>query len=423
LRDYGTGTWEGGDAECDHIDEEKLAERKRQKKSMIAVGERIDGSTRTRIHDETIGKEWQFRDTCGKCGAHRIDQQLGLENSPEEYVAKMVEVFREVRRVLRKDGTCWCNMGDSYAGSGKGAWDVTDAQKEVYVPKPGGAEASIPKVPHGLKPKDLCGIPWRLAFALQTDGWWLRQDIIWAKPNPMPESVTDRCTKAHEYVFLLSKSARYYYDADAVREPVQEWNTPTGRENAAGIESQRAKEREVVGRLQGGYGYKVAYCNPNGRNLRSVWTITTQPFPEAHFATFPEELPRRCIKAGTSEKGCCPTCGKPWVRIIEKSGGTIGRDWNDHKQDTEIGQRADNKAKGGHGYKVESLGWRPSCACGGEPVPCTVLDPFAGAGTTGLVADQLGRNAILIELKPEYADMAERRIRDANPMFVEIERG
>ena len=281
---------------------------------------------------------WGLRD-------YGVPGQLGLERTPEAYVAKMAEVFREVRRVLRKDGTLWLNLGDSYNGAGenrngKGSKSLNDGRTDFRCREAnhGITHDASP----GLKPKDLVGIPWRVAFALQADGWWLRQDIIWAKPNPMPESVTDRCTKAHEYIFLLTKSAKYYYDAEAVKEPVCEvsikraeygWNCDRpSTKNAAmggnGIHTEKMGSR---------------FANPNGRNLRSVWTITTKPFREAHFATFPPEIPERCIKAG------CPIGG-------------------------------------------------------------TVLDPFFGAGTTGLVAKQLGRDFIGIELNEKYCEMAERRI-------------
>lgn len=284
--------------------------------------------------------------------------QIGLEQTPDAYVAELVGVFREVRRVLRDDGTLWLNLGDSYAGSGKGG--NPDGGKQatnkgsqsvgcLYGTEKTAREAAVTNVTRksfdGIKAKDLIGIPWRVAFALQADGWYLRQDIIWSKPNPMPESVTDRCTKAHEYLFLLSKSARYYFDAAAIAEPVARefWNESVGQEYMTAAD----------GRLDGG---KRKGNGPmdGTRNRRSVWTVATQPFKEAHFATFPPALIEPCIMAG------CPIGG-------------------------------------------------------------TVLDPFGGAGTTGLVADRLGRDAILIELNPEYAEMAkERTTRDA-PMFVSVD--
>jgi len=234
------------------------------------------------------------------------DGQIGLEKTPDAYVARMVEVFREVRRVLRDDGTLWLNLGDSYAGSTMTA---------------------------NLKQKDLVGVPWRVAFALQADGWWLRQDIIWHKPNPMPESVRDRCTKAHEYVFLLTKSERYFYDAEAVSEE------SVGRERFGNwIKGQPCPDRQD--------NHRQDMTPTTTRNRRSVWTVTTKPYSGAHFAVMPPDLVEPCIRAG------CPEGG-------------------------------------------------------------TVLDPFAGSGTTLAVAAELGRNAIGCELNPDYIELAERRILDA----------
>ena len=308
---------------------------------------------------------WGLRD-------YGVDGQIGLEDSPEAFVAAMVEVFREVRRVLRKDGTCWINLGDSYAASslshhGRG--------------KAGGPENPRRVKAQGLKAKDLVGIPWRVALALQDDGWWLRSDVVWSKPNPMPESVTDRPARAHEYVFLLTRSPRYFYDAEAVRESSQSktrqserslsfnrevaepdrpgqtysqhrkgrqpwpqgWAT-SGKHDARS-HNKKSKRRTVrpCDTRGGGQGTGEMTYPAHGRNLRTVWEIATHPFPEAHFATFPPALVEPCIKAG------CP------------SGGVV-------------------------------------------------LDPFMGAGTVGLVATKLGRRYVGIELNPEYAAMAERRI-------------
>jgi DNA modification methylase len=307
---------------------------------------------------------WGLRD-------YGVDGQLGMEGSYQEHLAVMVEVFREVRRVLTKDGTCWVNYGDTYASSvnGRSAADVKALGNDdrTFRDKPFSTVQGV------LKAKDLCGIPWRVAFALQDDGWYLRQDIIWHKPNPMPESIRDRCTKAHEYIFLLSKSPRYYFDAKAISEPVAE--STVARLSQPNLENQTGSAR-VPGKTNGNmkavaprfggtkYGDSDApenrtksgnaYDIADGtRNRRSVWTIATQPFSEAHFATFPPELPELCIKAGT----------KP-----------------------------------------------------GD----TVLDPFGGAGTTGLVADRLGRNAILCELNPAYAEMARQRITRDAPLLAVV---
>jgi len=299
LRDYGTASWEGGDAGCDH---------------QYQKGGR---------NPETAGKQLtnagtifsQYEHTCPKCGANRVDDQLGLEETPELYVEKMVKVFREVRRVLKPDGTLWLNLGDSYNGSGKGG----DSEK-MYAKRHTqfGEICDIRK--HGvptriksLKPKDLCGIPWRVAFALQQDGWWLRQDIIWHKPNPMPESVQDRCTKSHEYIFLMTKSARYYYDHEAIKEPSLD---PT--DNRAAREKKYETGEKHISRL-----------NPNTAktysmaNKRSVWTVPTKPFKGAHFAVFPPELIKPCILAGSKEKDIVldPFAGSGTALIVAKKYG------------------------------------------------------------------------------------------------------
>jgi DNA modification methylase len=280
---------------------------------------------------------WGLRD-------YGVDGQIGLEKTPEEYVEKMVRVFREVRRVLRDDGCLFLNLGDTYAAAR--SYQVPDNKYRDVGNKIGH------QVPDGYKQKDLIGIPWRVAFALQSDGWYLRQDIIWSKPNPMPESVTDRCTKAHEYIFLLTKSARYYYDNEAIKERQAEssaeralygWNGrnddgSNGARTGAGIRKMK----------ESGMSMGEAGLIPldGMRNKRSVWTITTKPFSGAHFAVFPPKIPEICIKAGS----------------------------------------------------------RP-----GD----TILDPFSGAGTTGLVAEKLGRKYIGIELNQDYADMAAKRIEAA----------
>jgi DNA modification methylase len=218
--------------------------------------------------------------------------QLGLESTPDDYVARIVDVFRSVRRVLRDDGTLWLNLGDSYAGAACGLVDGAGSSDG------GVGRGNAPKMSragNGLKPKDLVGIPWRVAFALQVDGWYLRSDIIWAKPNPMPESVTDRPTKSHEYVFLLSKSAKYFYDAEAIK---QDAKYPNDKRRSIGSEG----AWNIDGRRRGENGGGKPYDHDTSKsNARSVWTITTKPYAEAHFATFPVELPERCIKAGSRE--------------------------------------------------------------------------------------------------------------------------
>jgi DNA modification methylase len=267
LRDYGTATWEGGDAECDHV----------------YTYNRHGGERANRNQDEY---KKLFTNTCGKCGAQRIDQQIGLEETPEAYVQRLVDVFREVRRILRDDGTVWLNLGDSYAGNNSQA--SNNGRAGYGNPR----ERIVNRISEGLKQKDLIGIPWRVAFALQADGWYLRQDIIWHKPNPMPESVTDRCTKSHEYIFLLSKSQRYYFDHEAIKEPVQSMGKPRKFRDAK--EHSDLTMRNDNGRL---------YIPDEHRNKRSVWSVATKPYAEAHFAVYPTKLIEPCVLAGCPEGG------------------------------------------------------------------------------------------------------------------------
>ena len=365
---------------------------------------------------------WGLRD-------YGIAGQLGLERTPEEYVAKLVEVFREVRRMLRGDGTLWLNLGDSYAtqgGRGEARMvelgNPSEGAKTVAAAR---GEASGTKMACGLKPKDLVGIPWRVAFALQADGWWLRSDIIWSKPNPMPESVTDRPTKAHEYLFLLTKSARYYYDGEAIKEPAdgRTWHDLTGPPR---LDVPGQTKQDGHGRRHSGFNARYFQePPPASRNRRSVWTIPTQPFPEAHFATFPEALVEPCIAAGSSEGGCCPKCGAPWRREIEISyrndTTTDGRPAGGGGVKTNEGGLVKNISGGSRTRRlVDTLGWVPGCDHGHQPIACTVLDPFAGSGTVGVVALRAGRNFIGIDLSPEYVEIARRRIEGTAPLFAEV---
>jgi DNA modification methylase len=398
--------------------------------------------------------------------------QIGLESSVEDYVEKLVAVFREVRRVLREDGTVWLNLGDSYASSGRQSRDPGKSKSHPSCEGENYAEGLRPVDSVGIKPKDLIGVPWRVAFALQADGWYLRQDIIWSKPNPMPESVLDRCTKAHEYLFLLTKSPRYFYDRHAIAEPLAaaslerlsqpnlanqrgsdraHGNTKGHRMKAVGPPSHKGSRfdrgktavhqqgRAQTGPRIGGDKYgddeRLESRTKSGqewlggatRNKRNVWTITTQPFKEAHFAVMPPALVEPCILAGTSAKGCCEQCGAPIVAVVERdaslhdcesrtkydSSSTAGR----------LAKLRDSaRARGGEYAQNEAIThFERTCRCEADIQPCTVLDPFAGAGTVGLVADRLHRDAMLIELNPEYAEIAERRILAEAPMFSECE--
>jgi DNA modification methylase len=354
--------------------------------------------------------------SCGKCGAWL--GCLGLEPTPEMYVQHLVEIFREVKRVLKKDGTFWLNIGDSYSGSGGSSGHTIETKnlgRKTF--EYGAYPSSAMKKPGILKSKDLCGIPWRVAFALQADEWWLRSDIIWSKPNPMPESVRDRPTRSHEYIFLLSKSAKYYFDSEAVKENYSSSYLNDSR-HVTGSTDRNEKVGYLESLAQNPKKLHRMFDKPMGigRNIRSVWTITTKPFKDAHFATFPPELPERCIKAGTSEKGVCPKCGAPWVRIISPT-----KEYSEALNRLRIVKdrfpRKDNEIHSCHvkgdnqSSQYETLGWKPSCKCNaGEPIPAIVLDPFAGAGTTGMIAKELGRNYILIDIKPEYVEMARKRI-------------
>ncbi len=618
LRDYGTAQWEGGDAECDH--------KQPGTRAGVASTLRSDGRDHVGPYEGernlTVG--FPYRHLCGKCGACRVDVQLGLEPTPEAYVARVVEIFREVWRVLRDDGTLWLNLGDSYAshpagntksrserGNGKGLFrQGGDAQDHYF-----GNGMKLPKSEDlpGLKPKDLVGIPWRVAFALQADGWYLRSDIIWHKPNPMPESVTDRPTKSHEYLFLLSKGPRYYWDAEAVREPAlnaggngrgalgkqrrigdarrdpatrtdcpaTEWfgtarnlrsvwtiatepaidvyadgmhritspdcpvhgcpaspapvqrcdeqqaASPSGRKphtdsgpssgqgpsvssipgcrcaslsgglsakprstkarrmvaesepdetsadtpasriecteprsrsaatydrtpesnTSAGVSSDETR-KDPSEQTVSGIADKSALATPlrctcdyiddrpKNQDLLSVfpsvWSIPTKSFKGAHFATYPPKLVEPCIKAGTSERGVCPQCRAPWVREVERNGypdpEPQGEDQGRMKASGDIAtdtQRRKVLSGARHAaFKAANpdrfIGWCPSCSHGLDPVPAVVLDPFAGSGTTGQVALQLGRSFIGIDLSLEYLDLAYDRIDAARlPLFDE----
>lgn len=353
LRDYGTAEWSGGLLDCDHVHNRG-----------------VQGKTGQRA-DRTFTGKSIYRAECGKCGAIRVDSQIGLEESPAAYVAELVKVFREVHRVLADDGTLWLNLGDSFNADGRNGHGTRVGFKQGTNRASATGEDNCRPSDDALKPKDMIGIPWRVAFALQADGWYLRSDIIWTKPNAMPESVTDRPTKSHEYIFLLSKNEKYYYDAEAIAEPSvsthgsgngfkrqarlsylgsdgeargndEPWE-PTSKRPSAKRGEFNGKTEAMADECRNAFRAVV-----DERNARSVWTINTKPYPGAHFATFPPELPARCIKAGS----------------------------------------------------------RP-----GD----TVCDPFNGSGTTGQVARMLGRKYIGVELNEEYLKMTHDRF--AGPLF------
>jgi DNA modification methylase len=334
------------------------------------------------------------------------EKQLGMEDTPEEFVDNLVKVFREVKRVLRDDGTVWLNLGDSYSSGGR----TTTTNQSLRGNKDYGV--TRPKPSKGIKPKDLIGIPWRVALALQQDGWYLRQDIIWHKPNPMPESVKDRCTKAHEYIFLLSKNVKYYFDNEAIKED-SKYHGKDKRSDKGNIryEGKRTSNKDTKAQQS------FVTINPK-KNKRSVWTVTTKPFKGAHFATFPKDLIEPCVLAGCPEK-ICVDCGKPYKRVMQQP----------KPLEVKRGRRAgtDDRLIGGvlDKYKRENppidLGLQKQCDCKtNETKAGTVLDPFGGSGTTGIVAVNHNRHAVLCELNQEYIDLAKDRINQEGGMFVNI---
>ena len=348
--------------------------------------------------------------------------QLGLEPTPEAYLEKMTAVFREVRRVLRKDGVCFLNIGDSYAGGGGYSPNSPSNQIGSIQSNSKGSIVGSIKPKGNLKPKDLCMMPARLALALQADGWWIRSDIVWSKPNPMPESVTDRPTKSHEYVFMLTKSARYYYDIEATREKFADdrlGNPGGGGNYAKNCPYPNSTPNQQSGLQKGEWNIDGM---ASGRNARTVWTIATYAYPDAHFATYPPKLVERCLLAALPKQGVCPACGRGWERVVESEIQGTKRNEN--------GAYASSNGSDGtcsylsrtdtHGTRVSTtIGFRQACTCEpAETIPATVLDPFSGSGTTGVVALQMGANYIGIELNPEYAEMSRRRIeRESGGLF------
>jgi len=391
----------------------------------------VDGCVQTVI---TSPPYWALRD-------YGVNGQIGLESTPEEYIEKLVGVFREVWRVLRPDGTVWLNLGDSYAGSwgnyGARAGKQRERHVEKYVRHAWDEYVQRPPTSHrgllGLKPKDLVGIPWRVALALQANGWYLRSDIIWSKPNPMPESVTDRPTQSHEYVFLLTKSERYYYDAEAICEPVssntharisQDLAKQVGSFRANGGNKTNGPMKAVLRGstrklAEAGSGIKANRSMESAlvllvdkRNRRTVWHIPSQSFSGAHFATFPEALVEPCVLAGTSQAGMCAECGKPWKRIVERESMIIDRSERTH----ELG-RTRTSGTMVKPARATTLGWSSSCVCNCEapPQPCIVLDPFMGTATVGKVALKHRRSFVGLDLKWDYIQLARQRTSEVQP--------
>lgn len=379
LRDYGTRRWFGGDnPDCEH------------------------GETKTHgpHHPGQVEQtKWKTADAAGKgqtattcsctqCGAWY--GQLGLEPTPEQFVEHLVEVFREIRRVLRPDGVFWLNIGDSYVGGGGFAPDAPSTRKRadngyrmtgLFTPTARDSQAKIKgrPIPEGYKPKDLIGIPWLLAFALRKDGWYLRSETLWEKPNVMPESVRDRPTRSHEQVFLLTKNSHYFYDQEAEREPFS--------------------DDRCIGAV--------------GRNLRTVWRINPHPYRGAHFAVFPPALPERCIRLGTSEHGACSECGSPYERVVERVIPEAPRfDENVVPNNTPHQKFSWDQQRIRDENPPVTRGWEPTCECDAGVEPCLVLDPFSGSGTTVSVAVDLGRSYLGVELNEDYAKLKDARLKE-----------
>jgi site-specific DNA-methyltransferase (adenine-specific) len=355
---------------------------------------------------------------------YQVDEQIGLEQTPQEYIDNLVQVFRECWRILRDDGTVWLNLGDSYNGSGGAGGDYIE----------GGLKEGQPKYPgrhiNNLKPKDLIGIPWMVAFALRDDGWYLRQDIIWAKAcsgnirkgSAMPESVTDRFQKSHEYIFLLSKSPRYYFDNEAVKEKCV---TPDDMQVAKRNKSEHKGQRDPGGRRQTTAGFDKINKVYEFGNRRSVWFVNPKPYKGAHFATYPPELIEPCILAGCPQQ-VCSKCGAPYKRVativgeqITESMRIAGCDNNGHYSGNTTKDYKSAKAQNASDTKrrilesmskVKEYNWQPTCNCGAEPISGIVFDPFVGSGTTVAVANRLGRRGIGVDLSYNYLQLAQERV-------------
>ena len=355
LRDYGTSQWIGSNLDCPHQPTKAEVLHKCMRSNNLTPG----GVHRSQFENERsrIVASWKI---CPKCGAKKTDAQIGSEATPQQFVQVMVTLFHEVYRVLHNNGTLWLNLGDTYSSGG-----------------------------------NLVGIPWRVALALQADGWILRQDIIWHKPSPMPESVRNRCTKSHEYIFLFVKKMGYFYDAEAIKSPATE--SHLNRQKSG------YHYNDEEGRKSAGANTIIGNREIFTSNKRSVWTVSSQGYSGSHFATYPPKLIEPCIKAGTSEKGCCARCGGPWVRVVEGKKLTRERP-NDYVKRTGENGTGNSCANTVAGVDVKTVGWKPTCKCNADVVPCVVLDPFIGSGTTCCVSISLGRNSIGIDLSKQYLD-------------------
>ena len=399
----------GGDKNCQHEWGKGIIRKDRgaAKGKTAQVGNQIN---------EISGVSTEQGNYCQICGAWK--GSYGLEPTPELYVSHSIEILREIKRVLRPDGVVFWNIGDSYYGGGgnsskynRGPNSIMPQNSKVLFPC-----ISVTNTKHQtIKPKDLCLIPFRVAIAAQEDGWYIRSVIIWNKPNPMPESVKDRPTDAYEHILMMTKSSKYYWDMEAVREeytePLNRWGGDTFRKSSHKyIDTfEETGDNGGIGKIGATSMFRAGRpVRPDnaGRNLRNVWTFPTQPYPEAHFATFPEALPERCIKAATPEYGCCDKCGKPYERIVERR--TEKNSWGENKKDF---SQYPKEGRCGD-VSTKTLGWKQACKCeNSKPIPSTVLDTFCGSGTTLWVAKKLGRKAVGYELSEKYCNLIVDRNR------------
>ena len=345
---------------------------------------------------------------------YNCDGQIGLEPTIQEYLARLIEVFDEVRRVLRKDGTLWVNIADGYVNDAKCGGASGHKNDDSAA---GGYQRTKRSQKTGLPTKTLMAIPARFQIAMIDAGWRCRQEIIWHKPTARPESVQDRCSRDHEMLYLFSKANRYYFDQEAVKQPASPKTLTVKTCPRKGDGTQSAGERWSL--YQDTHGqYQV-----EERNLRTVWSISAEPSNEQHYAAFPTALPTVCIQASTSEKGCCSACSAPWVRLVQKEKGTPksfnGSSFLGGKTARAVDSfdaangRQHSVGQGPRTMSTQTIGWKSSCECDAGLSDCLVLDPFAGTSTTGIAALRLGRRFIGIELNPEYAAISERRLREA----------
>lgn len=424
LRDYGLepSVW-GGDPDCAHEwTTEFISQEMRYGLGLADSPASTRGGAKKAAETPNVVAE---RADCYRCGAWR--GCLGHEPTPDQFVEHLVLIFREARRVLRKDGTAWLNLGDSYAANR--SYQVSDSKHQAH----DFGDSNAMTVPPGMKSKDLCMVPALAALALRADGWYLRSQIVWEKPNAMPESVEDRPTTSHEFIYLLAKSPRYFWDKEAVKEPA-EWER-WGNQTTPKYVGTKTK----TGWMEGRSKEELQAMREDGRNIRTVWTIATKSYAEAHFATWPPELVELCIKAATSERGCCPDCGMPWNRLVDR----VDQGWDGSKYGERALEATGGIMSGGTAHstlgssggkltgKSQTVGWMPGCECddsyppgyyeaSSRPVPCTVLDIFMGSGTTAEAARKLGRHAIGIEKNPDYCALVARRTQQQSLLATEV---